>query len=308
MFKEFIGSLFGFDKQILSLETQLYNLQKDCVRFDNLAKNAEKEIAYFKSEREQYDERIAGLLDKLKPVNVPNADITYQRPVLIGNKEFGFADVDVRLFIQPDFLIEKAVKKANLGFDGSQDLDELIPLVYRLARKNYKYGSDSHYGFSEYWMFPFELRYVRSKKLAGDCDDHSNWIASYFEAAKIPCTKWLVSCGTTRSGFGHSTIYCKDSDGEWRHLNSTAPSFSFDSLKKFPSNKDEKDLVGIKPDGFWFSYNKSYSLHSFESAEAKDSFFKQKLPISIKSNGFSCEYLNTNKQVDLKKTGELYGG
>jgi predicted transglutaminase-like cysteine proteinase len=222
------------------------------------------------------------LKNMIKPTPVPNAEITYTRPILIGTNKFGQKEIDVRLFIQPDFEIEKTINSKKLMYDGEQDLDKLIPKVYAAAKASYKYGSDSNYGFSEYWMFPFELRYVRSKNLAGDCDDWSNWIASHFAAANIPRHLWLVSCGTTRNGFGHSTIYCKDSEKNWHHLNSTKPDYRYDDLKKYPSNKDETDKIGIKDGGFWFSYNDAWSIHKFESTEAAATSKKEKLKIKIK--------------------------
>ena len=112
-------------------------------------------------------ELTAQLQGILKPTDVPTADITYKRPVLVGKDKWSMVDVDVRSFVMSDFLIEKAVK--SLRYDGTQDLDFLVPKIYLLAKKNYKYGADSNYGFSEYWMFPYELRHVRSKLLAGDC-------------------------------------------------------------------------------------------------------------------------------------------
>jgi len=208
-----------------------------------------------------------------KPVDIPSADITYIRPCLVGKNKWKQKPLDVRKFIMADFEIENEVKRAGLVYDGTQNLDELIPKIYHLAKKNYKYGFDNIYGFSEFWMFPFELRAVRKEGLAGDCDDWAIKIGSYFAAAKIPRNRWLISAGETRTEIGHATVYAKDSTGVWRHLNSTKPEFQHFNLKQYPSNKDQTDSLGIKEDGFWFSFNDFYSVHNFDSVTTAAVFY-----------------------------------
>jgi len=222
-------------------------------------------------EIEELKDKINGLIKP--PTDIPNADITYQRPVLVGPNHFKQVEMDIRNFIMPDFTIEKAVK--SLRYNGSQDLDELIPKLYLKAKSNYKYGSDTQYGFSEYLMFPYELRFARSKGLAGDCDDWANKIGSYFAAANIPRDKWLISFGWARNNIGHATVYTKDSTGIWRHLNSTKKDYSHSDLKLYPSRHNNNDYSGLKPSGIWFSYNDVFSIHQFESREASATFKKE---------------------------------
>jgi len=284
--KEFFSEVFGFDKEIKILkEKNKITLKREQNLIKVLGTYEEKfnscDVKY-KVLLKAYNELQKELEDFSKPVNVPSAEITYSRPVLIEKGIYKSVEIDVRNFIMPDFNMEKKLKAKNLIYDGSQNLDELIPAVYCLAKTGYKYGFDSKYGFSEFWMFPFELQTVLKHKKAGDCDDWANLIGSYFAAAKIPCDRWLVSAGITRDDFGHATVYAKDSTNIWRHLNSTSPMFKFDDLKKYPSNKNKNDLYGIKENGFWFSYNFLFAVHRWDSEEAKKSFNAAKLLVKIK--------------------------
>ena len=224
---------------------------------------------------DKYEKTVRQLVEQVriltkKPVNIPSANITYQRPFLVGKNEWKYTMVDVRMFIMPDFIIEEETKAHY--YDSSQDLDTLIPIIYNMAKSNYKYGSDTKFGFSELWLFPFESRAARAYNLGIDCDDYMNMIGSYFAAANIPRDKWLLSCGKTRSNIGHATVYAKDSTGAWRHMNSTYTKDKPNNLQDFPHNKDLMDSAGIAEDKFWFSYNDYFSLHKFESTEAEKSF------------------------------------
>jgi intein/homing endonuclease len=114
------------------------------------------------------------------------------------------------------------------------------------------------------------------------CDDWSNVIGAHFAAARIPKNKWLISYGITRGGYGHATIYVKDSEGNWRHLNSTTPwNKKAKRLQDFPTNKDKMDLIGIKESGFWFSFNDVFSCSKFETTEAKKAFEKENLSAKV---------------------------
>jgi len=301
--KKLVGSFFGFNSDFENLQiekytcignnrrlqTKLGNCEKTVKEKEEKIKklllslkDANKTIEKKKEEIKNINSYVEELEGKLKPVNIPSADITYFRPVLIGKNQWIQVEIDVRNFIMPDFEIEKQLRKKHLIYDGKKDLDKLIPKVYRLAKSNYKYGNDTNYGFSEFWMFPYELRTVLSKGKAGDCDDWSIMIGSYFAAANIPRNIWLVSAGFTRKRFGHATIYAKDSKGDWRHLNSTKPDYNYKDLKEFPDNKNESDKVGIKPSGFWFSFNDLFSIHKFETKEALDTYKEEKLPMRIR--------------------------
>ncbi len=280
--RNFIGEIFGFNAEIDGLWLEIQKLKMAKGDLEISIQNKERRIKQLQDEFNVCNKKLSELLEKIKPVEIPSADITYRRPVLIGERKFTQVEIDVRNFIMPDFEIERNLKKKSLLYTGKENLDFLIPKIYKQARTGYKYGPDSAFGFSDLWMFPFELRMVLKKKKAGDCDDWANMIGSYFAAANIPRNRWLISAGLTRNEIGHATVYVKDSVEVWRHLNSTKPSYKEEDLKKFPSNEDEADKIGIKPDGFWFSYNDIFSLHKFESRSASSSFRKSKLPIKIR--------------------------
>ncbi len=272
MIKEFFGGIFGFTDEITKLREIINKFTEDTQYWQKKAEKANNDYYALKSEFELFQ----------KPVDIPSAEITYSRPVLVSERTYEQIGIDVRNFIMPDFRMEKKLRKKNLIYDGTQDLDVLIPKIYHLAKNGYKYGNDLKYGFEEYWMFPYELQAALKYGKAGDCDDWANLIGSYFVAAKIPRNLWLISVGTTRGGIVHATVYVKDNLSLWRHLNSTRPESSAEHLSGFPSNNDKNDMAGIKPDGFWFSYNDLFAVHRWDSEEAKEAFRLAEQPIFIK--------------------------
>ncbi len=272
MIKEFFGTMFGFTDEITRLQEIIKKITEDTKYWQKKAEKANKDYYALKSEFELFQ----------KPTDIPSAEITYSRPLLISERTYKMVGIDIRNYIMADFTMEKKLKAKKLIYDGTQDLNELIPKIYRLAKHGYKYGADSKYGFNEYWMFPYELQEVLKLGKAGDCDDWANLIGSYFVAARIPRNLWLISVGTARAGYGHATVYVKDSTSIWRHLNSTRPESKATSLLDFPSNKDEKDTAGIKSDGFWFSYNDKFAVHRWDSEEARQAFKLAEQPIYIK--------------------------
>ncbi len=272
MIKEFFGNYFGFYEEIERLQRIIQKISEDAKHWHTKAEKAESDYYSLKTEFDLFQ----------KSVDIPSAEITYSKPVLISERTYEQIGIDIRNYIMPDFKMEKKLKVKNLIYDGTQDLDELIPAVYHLAKNGYKYGSDLKYGFEEYWMFPFELQAVLKYGKAGDCDDWANLIGSYFAAARIPRSKWLISVGIARAGYGHATVYAKDGTQIWRHMNSTKPEYKSKHLSGFPSNKDKNDKTGIKPDGFWFSYNDKFAIHRWDSEEAKEAFEIADMPIFIK--------------------------
>ncbi len=272
MIKEFFGNYFGFIPEITRLQEIITKITEDVKYWKNKAEKANKSYYALKQEFELFQ----------KPVDIPSAEIKYARPILVAERTYKEIGIDIRNFIMADFTMENKLKAKNLIYDGTQDLDKLIPKIYRLAKHGYKYGADNKYGFEEYWMFPFELQEILKHGKAGDCDDWANLIGSYFVAARIPRNLWLISVGTARAGYGHATVYVKDSTSVWRHLNSTRPESKAINLLDFPSNNDEKDIAGIKPDGFWFSYNDKFAVHRWDSEEAREAFKLAEQPIYIK--------------------------
>ena len=270
--KKFFGAWFGFTDEITKLQKIITKLTKDLKYWHEKSEKAESDYFALKQEFELFE----------KPVDIPSAEIRYSRPLLISEKTYKMVGIDIRNFIMADFAMEKQLRAKNLIYDGTQDLETLIPKIYHLAKKGYKYGKDENYGFDEYWQFPYELQEVLKYGKAGDCDDWANLIGSYFVAGRIPRSKWLISVGIARAGFGHATVYVKDEIGLWRHLNSTKPESTAKRLSGYPSNNDKKDMPGIKPDGFWFSYNDKFAVHRWDSNEAQEAFKLADQPIYIK--------------------------
>jgi len=276
--RNLVWKIYGIDKIITNKNKEIIRLLDDQAVLKRRYTTTLRELQQCRDGltlcRSSYM-KLEELLKDRKPTNVPSANITYIRPVLVGSNKWTMANIDVRLFVQPDFIIEREIKQKKLQYTTDSSFDTLVPKIYHWAKRNYAYGSDKYYGFSEYWMFPFEVRCVRDRKLASDCDDWANWIASYFAAAGLPRNRWLVSCGYTRSGFGHATLYVKDDSGTWRHLNSTRPHHRYRQLSKFPANDDPRDNIGIHNDKFWFSYNDRFSINKFEVPEAESTFNKE---------------------------------
>ncbi len=201
-----------------------------------------------------------------------SAKIEYRRQLLSAGNTLKTHQIDIRNFITPNnHWIFDAIKKKNLFINSNDELNTKIPALYKLARKGYKYLSDQkQFGKPEVWLFPFEAVKLKAK----DCEDWSNIIGSYFACAGVPRDRWWVTCGRTRRGTGHATIYARDDNGQWRHLNSTNQKIVGMKLTDYPLNSDETDLIGLKT--YWFSYNDLFSVTMFEELET-NGFYKSKL-------------------------------
>ena len=205
------------------------------------------------------------------------AEITYRRYMLVGKNEIRQFKIDVRHFIMPNnFEIYNDIERNNLFVEDTENLNEVVPKLYYLAKKRYKYRYDSvQFGMSEVWLFPFELLQLLKLGMAGDCEDWAHLIGSYFACAGVPRDRWWISCGYCKGvNGGHSTVYVKDDSGIWRHLNSTSPyPKNAKSLEDFPDKDDPKDSLGIGD--FWFSFNDYWSISDF-TTNAKKSFKREK--------------------------------
>lgn len=245
-----------------------------------------KELADAKAKIDELMQQINNYSEKPYSGKHTLAKITYRRPMFVAKNDVRDFQIDVRQFIMPNnFEIYDDISSNNLFYTQNKNLDELIPKIYYLAKKNYSYEYDSQFGFSELWMFPFETLQMRKLGKGADCDDWAILIGSYFACAGIPRDRWWVSAGYTRSGEGHATVYAKDNSGNWHHLNSTNPyPRNAQTLAEFPLKDDEKDSIGIEPDSFWFSFNDYWSISDFETKSASVSFNKSLLAkrISIK--------------------------
>ena len=223
---------------------------------------------------------IVKLEDKLKqhlafnPTKVPERNILYRRNVWLG-KKLGWTTRKISIrnyFTVQDDGYKQQLVDADLMIKDLEDIDSLVPEIYKLAKKKYKYINDTDYGFGEHWLFPWELDIALSKGIGGDCEDYSHKIVTFMRIAGVPGDRVFSSCGYTRSGFGHSTVYVRDSTNQWRHLNSTRPNFLRDDLRNYPWNCDDNDKIGIHPFKFWHSANDLISISKFETAEAKKLF------------------------------------
>lgn len=231
----------------------------------------------------ELQEIICNLQDKieqLKPpkVNIPTADITYRRPVLVEKNKYQYALIDVRLFVGGyNHVIYNRLKANKLLYSDNPDTDVLIPKIYQYVKRNYRYMYDANRtGITEFWEFPWETMEILKAGKGVDCDGWSILIGAHFAMAGIPRDRWFVSAGMSRAKIGHATVYARDSSGVWRHLNSTTPHYRYKNLKDYPSNKDSGDMLGIAENGFWFSFNDVYAIHKFESVTAAREF-KNKL-------------------------------
>ncbi len=204
------------------------------------------------------------------PTKVPERNIMYKRNVWLG-KKLGWTTRKISIrnyFTVQDDGYKQQLVDADLMIKDLEDIDSLVPEIYKLAKKKYKYINDSDYGFGEHWLFPWELDIALSKGIGGDCEDYSHKIVTMMRIAGVPGDRVFTSVGYTRTHFGHSTVYARDEDSVWRHLNSTRPNYHYENLTQYPSKDDEKDKIGIAPNMFWHSGNDLLSISAFETAEA----------------------------------------
>lgn len=211
------------------------------------------------------------------PTNIPEKSIKYVRNIWLGQtKGWVTKPISVRLFItMNDDSIKDQIKTRKLAITDISKFDEMIPKIYLEAKKG-KYAYDDGIGFKENWWFPWEHSIAQQNAIGSDCEDFSHNIVSWLRVAGVPADRVFVSCGTTRSGFGHSTVYIKRYlDNKWVHLNSTLPYKTKTNLKDYPLKDDETDSIGIHPDKFWFSFNDLISIQRFDTKEAEDFFNKE---------------------------------
>jgi len=205
-----------------------------------------------------------------------SAKIEYRRQLLSAGNTLKTHQIDIRNFITPNnHWIYDSIKKKGLFINSENEINKKVPALYKLARKGYKYISDKkQFGKPEVWLFPFEAVKLKAK----DCEDWSNIIGSYFACAGVPRSRWWVTCGRTRTGTGHATIYARDDTGKWRHLNSTNQKVTGLKLTDYPLNTDKKDLIGLET--YWFSYNDFFSVTMFEDLQT-NGFYKSELKDKI---------------------------
>jgi len=263
--KERARRAYGFDTEINGYQMQVANKQNE---INSITRAKAKLIQEYNLLQSNYDFK--------NPTNVPEKDVSYSRPMILNNKTIENTRLDVRSFVMKDYYIYNDLKKNDLLYTGKQDLNELIPQINTLAHKKYKYSYDSSKGFAEYWLFPFETREFIKKDIGCDCEDWAIYTASYMLNANIPYSKYLVSAGYTRSGFGHATNYYNDGE-TWRHINSTTRNKTPKDLTEYPDKDDNNDKIGIENNKYWFSFNNTISINAFETNGQKE-LMKQKYP------------------------------
>jgi len=267
------GCFSTYNDHIHTLEIAKTECVKDVSDLINEKLKIKKEFYNLMDEKIVLEERLKEIGDEsINPTSVPNKSILYRRKVYL-NKQWYNAKISIRnFFTVNDDVYKDKLKEKDLFITCEEEIEQKVPLIYNLAKINYKYVKDITHGFNEYWLFPWELDFNIKKKLGGDCEDWSHKIVSMLRIAGVPASRVFASCGTTRYGFGHSTVYVKDFSGVWRHLNSTRPHLRKTVLSDYPSKDDETDRMGIKKGGFWFSANDKISISKFETAEAKSLF------------------------------------
>ena len=256
--KDFAGKFFGFDNLIQSQYGVIQNWQTENNKLEMQLNKAHKSLIDKQIDFDNINSAYVNLFEAVNPTKYPNANITYQRPIFLTTKTNIIKNIDVRCFIMKDFTIFQELKDKDLLYTGKQDLDELIPTIKNLAKKSYKYAEDITKGLPEWWFFPFETREFIKQGTGVDCDDWSIYCGSYLATAMIPSTKWFISAGNTRSGFGHATLYAESNKKIWHHMNSTNPNLKYTDLNQYPNKDDTTDTIGIKD--YWFSFNNQISI------------------------------------------------
>jgi len=249
-------------EQKLKLEEEyIKQIEQDCQKI-------EQELAELKAEeiinQELYD------AEQYWNFSKPAANVRYKGRTEPFQLRRTFNDVKV--FITPnDCEILEDLRKAQLFITDKRHCNDEILKIYKHTRTKiinpYKYAyDDQKYKISEFWMFPFELRSVKS----GDCEDWTHELVSYLIAAGVPAFRVRAVAGVTRSNFGHATCYVLGDDLKtWYHLNSTTPAAMIHQrkLEDMPTSKTKSDDIGLKD--IWFSYNNQHAWSSFENKDSQ---------------------------------------
>jgi len=174
--------------------------------------------------------------------------------------------VDVRTFITPYDLTVRKWCHLRQGLKCLNPLkyDDKVRDFYLADREDFKYRYDhesTNNETQEVWLLPFEL----TGQGFGDCEDHAHRMKSRLNCLGLPDWRSRIVCGTTRSGYGHSTVYYLADDLKtWVHLNSTTPGNQVS--RTLPTKDDDKDGPGVSIP--WFSFNKEKSWSDFSKPEA----------------------------------------
>ena len=194
----------------------------------------------------------------------PKAKITYLgRPILNSNIKPRY---DVRSFIaEKDYVFQEEIGKIPISYRGKTDREVYDSIVLDIAKylaPKIKYVTDTkNFGFNEYWAQPQDTWALRQD----DCEGSTNLFISFMLNAGIPHFLLRNCCGSTFSGFGHSTLYYYASDNKWHHIEATKNKFFEKSALDFPL-RTEKDQSNIED--VWFSFDAHNSFHKFITATA----------------------------------------
>ena len=200
--------------------------------------------------------------------------------------------IPVQDFVQ-NSLVELAViaRKKNLYlFDGKDiKFDYKVVSAYKSALLlNYRLDS-TQFNETERWLTPLEALGTGFS----DCEESASLIVSLLEHIGVPKDRVEIVIGKANNGIGHATVRVKDSEGIWRHINSTAPFEKFTDLTDFPVfGVNDKDFVsnGFNLKAVDYGFNSVYAFSNLDRPENLESFIIRNSslkPDSLQINDFT---------------------
>jgi len=159
----------------------------------------------------------------------------------------------------------------NPDIEFGELVNELAWDIYLAWLDSKKYKTDADlYGVEEQWSSLLATWYVREM----DCENSTLEYQALIEAAglvgDLRAFFWNV-CGSTYSGFGHSTLNAYDfRDDCFRHVETTLTVTNKKSFHDLPRWDSSADLLNIRD--VWFSFNSEMARHTFKTDSAAETF------------------------------------
>lgn len=277
--KNFIGEIFGFNKQINQLNKKvdallidIENLEKEFSAYIDTSKRTlefrDNKIKYLTEENTKFSEEVAYLkkvmtmeendLENYLNNKYPKINRAYLRYETDGQYQ-----IDVRNFFQPfDYTLPTFTGK---------NFDDVALKCLSWVIDNIKYIPDlTEYKQNEYWAYSYQTL----KNKFGDCEDGAILLANMMLASGIPYYRVRLNAGSVNGG-GHCYVsYCRETDNQWVVLD-----FCYwpnkKPIKDRPTHKEERNYINKEKNYYvWFSWNQKYVFGEQKLPEELENKFK----------------------------------
>lgn len=277
--KNFIGEIFGFNKQInqlnIKVDALLIDIEKLNKEFSAYIDTSERtlefrdnKIKYLTEENKKFKEEIAYIkkvmtMDENDLENYLNNKYPKTNRAYLRYETDGTYQIDVRNFFSP--------YDSTLPTFTGKNFDDVALKSLSWIIDNIKYIPDlTEYKQNEYWAYSYQTL----KNKFGDCEDGAILLANIMIASGIPYYRVRLNAGSVNGG-GHAYVsYCRETDNQWIvcdwcYWPNKKP------IKDRPTHKEERNYINKDKNYYvWFSWNKKYVFGEQKLPEELENKFK----------------------------------